>query len=224
MPDRPDVVLFDVFETVLRLEPLRARLIEVGRPGHELELFFTRLLRDGMALTAAGPAPPFGEVAAAALRTVSGNTLSRAEVEHVLSGFAALPAHPDVAPALGALAAAGVPAWAFTHGSAQVAERALERAGVLGHLRGVLSTEVLQSFKPPPRVYHWACEQVGSEPGRTALIAAHSWDTHGALRAGLLAGYVTRLDGELPAVFDRPTVAADTLDGVVAGLLVLRSR
>jgi 2-haloacid dehalogenase len=223
LPARPDVVLFDIFETVLQLEPLRARLVEVGRPGHELELFFTRLLRDGMALTAAGPAPPFGEVASAALRTVSGNTLSRAEVEHVLAGFAELPAHPDVAPALGALADAEVPAWAFTHGSAQVARRALERAGVLGQLRGVLSAEELHAFKPPPRVYHWACEQAGTPPERTALVAVHSWDTHGAMRAGLLAGYATRLDGELPAVFDRPTVMADTLDGVVAGLLALPS-
>ncbi len=56
---------------------------------------------------------------------------------------------------------------------------------------------------------------------RTALVAAHPWDTHGALRAGLLAGYVIRRHGEPPAVFDRPTIVADTLDGVVDGLLAL---
>ena len=51
MTNVPEVVLFDVFETLLRLEPLRARLIDVGRPAHELELFFARTLRDGMAYT-----------------------------------------------------------------------------------------------------------------------------------------------------------------------------
>jgi len=76
-------------------------------------------------------------------------------------------------------------------------------------------------LKPPPRVCHWVCEQVGSPPARTVLIAAHPWDIHGALRAGLLAGYVARLRGEPPAVFDRPSIVADTLDGVVDGLLAL---
>lgn len=220
-PRRPDVVLLDVFETLVQLEPLRGRLAEVGRPGHELELFFTRLLRDGMALTLAGDAPPFADVARAALRTVSGNTLDGAALDHVVAGFRELPAQPDAAPALAALADAGVPAWAFTHGSAEVAGAALERAGLRQHLRGVLSAAELKAFKPPARVYRWACEQVGSAPVRTALVAAHSWDTHGAGRAGLLTGYVTRLDGELPAVFDRPTVQAPTLDGVVRALLAL---
>lgn len=215
------MILFDVFETVLALEPLRGRFVEVGRPGHELELFFTRLLRDGMALTLAGEAPRFADVAAAALRTTSGGTLSQESIGHVLAGFAELPPHPDVEPAFRALAAAGVPAWAFTHGSAEVARTALDSAGLLELLRGVHSAESIGSFKPLPRVYHWACEQVGSDPAHTALVAAHSWDTHGAMRAGLLAGYVTRLDGELPAVFDRPTVVADSLTGVVDGLLAL---
>lgn len=218
---RPDVVLFDIFETVLQLEPLRGRFVEVGRPGHELELFFTRLLRDGMALTLAGEAPPFRDVAAAALRTASGGTLSEESVGHVLAGFAELPPHPDVEPAFRALAGTGVPACALTQGSAEVARAALESAGLLELLRGVHSAETLGLFKPSPRIYHWVCQQVGSEPARTALVAAHSWDTHGAIRAGLLAGHVTRMDGELPAVFDRPTVVADTLTGVVDGLLAL---
>lgn len=221
MSTRPDVVLFDVFETVLALEGLRERFVAVGRPGAELELFFARLLRDGMALTHAGDAPPFAAVAAAALRTTAGNTLDDEQVAYVLAGFRELPAQPDAEPAFRALAQAGVPAYAFTHGSADVASAALDRAGLLGLLRGVHSAESLASFKPPPRVYHWACEQVGSAPERTALVAVHSWDTHGAGRAGLLTGYVTRLDGQLPAVFDEPTVSGATLDEVVAGLLAL---
>lgn len=59
---RPRVVLVDVFETMLALEGLRRRFVDIGLPGHELELFFARVLRDGMALTLAGEAPPFGEV------------------------------------------------------------------------------------------------------------------------------------------------------------------
>jgi 2-haloacid dehalogenase len=124
-----------------------------------------------------------------------------------------------VEPALRLLSEAGVPAHAFTHGSAEVAQAALTGAGVRTLLRGVHSAEVIAAFKPPARVYHWVCAEVGSEPARTALVAAHAWDCHGAGRAGLRTGYVTRLEGEHPAVFDEPTFSSPTLDGVVRALL-----
>ena len=212
-------MLFDVFETLLRLAPLRDRFVEVGRPAHELELFFARTLRDGMAYTLAGEAPPFPDVARAELRSTSGYTLTDEQIEHVLAGFGELPLQPDALPALRLLADAGIPAYAFTHGSPTVAERALGAGGAMDLLRGVLSTQDIKAFKPPARAYEYACARVGSEPAHTALVAVHSWDTHGALAAGLMAGFATRLEGGLPDVVRTPTVVAETLDAVVAGLL-----
>jgi 2-haloacid dehalogenase len=95
---RPRVVLIDVFETMLRVDALGERFVDVGRPAHEWELFFTRTLRDGMALTLAGQAPPFGDVARAALRTTVGHVLSDEALDHVLTGFAHLP--PGAVPAV----------------------------------------------------------------------------------------------------------------------------
>ena len=76
---RPRVVLIDVFETMLQVAALGPRFVDVGRPEHEWELFFTRTLRDGMALTLAGGARSFTEVARAALRTttVTGSPTTR---------------------------------------------------------------------------------------------------------------------------------------------------
>ncbi|MDT7641124.1 MAG: 2-haloacid dehalogenase [Pseudonocardiales bacterium] len=185
---RPKVVLLDVFETLLQLDALRSRFVDVGRPEYELELFFARTLRDGMALTLAGGSPPFAEVARSALIM---------------------------------LAKAKVPAYAFTHGSADVVREALDLAQLRSYLRGVISAEEISSFKPPPAVYHWACQRVGAEPARTALVAAHSWDIHGAVRAGLLAGFATRVEGGMSDVFDAPHVVAERLDDVIERLLAL---
>jgi 2-haloacid dehalogenase len=127
---RPKVVFFDVFETLLSLEPLRQRIVEVGQPPHLLELFFTRTIRDGMALTLAGSYETFGTVARAALAQASGWVLDDDQIEYVVSGFAELPVHKDVVPALHRLADAGIPARAFTHGPAEVASSALRKAGV----------------------------------------------------------------------------------------------
>lgn len=221
MDARPQLVLFDVFETLLALEPLRQRFVHIGRPPHELELFFARTLRDGMALTLAGDAPPFAEVARAALRTTSGHTLEDAALSYVLDGFAELPAQPDAEPAIRRLIDAGVPAYAFTHGGVRTATAALQRAELTGLLRGVLSAESLRSFKPPARVYRWAAAQVGLPPECTALVAVHSWDVHGAVRAGLLAGFATRLEGAVPVTVDVPHAVGERLDEVIEELLAL---
>ena len=218
---RPQVVLFDLFETCLQLEGLRPRFLALGRPGHELELFFARLLHQGMAMSLAGEAPPFATVAADMLRRTSGRDLTDDQVASVLDAFAELPVHPDVLPALRALADAGIPAYGFTHGSAEVAASALRAGGVRDLLTDVFSCAELRTFKPPARVYHWACDRVGSPPARTALVAVHSWDVHGAASAGLLAGYCERLEGRIPDAVIRPHVAAESLDDVVHGLLAL---
>jgi 2-haloacid dehalogenase len=218
---RPKVVLIDVFETMLQLDGLRPRFVDVGRPEHELDLFMARTVRDGMAMTLAGAAPPFAEVARSALITATGRTLSEEAVGYVLAGFEELPPHPDVEPALMLLASAGVPAYAFTHGSAETVSKALDKAQLRSYLRGVLSCEQLSSFKPPPTVYHWACRQVNSGPGLTAMVAVNSWDVHGAVCAGLIGGLATRFEGGMSDVVVAPHVVAERLDDVVERLLAL---
>ena len=69
MANRPNVVVFDVLETLLNLDPLAARLEEVGQPAVLLGPWFMRFQRDAMALTLAGDAAPCEPVARQALRT-----------------------------------------------------------------------------------------------------------------------------------------------------------
>jgi 2-haloacid dehalogenase len=218
---RPRAVLLDVFETMLRVDALRTRFVDVGRPEHECDLFFTRTLRDGMALTLAGGVRPFADVARAALRQTTGHTLSDPALDHVMDGFRELPPQEDAEPALMALARARIPVYALTNGSVAVASDSLDAAGLRTYLRGLMSTEQIHSFKPPGRVYHWACQQIDVPADRTALIAVHWWDVHGAIRAGLVGALATRLEGRVPDVSARPHVVGERLDDVVKHLLDL---
>lgn len=229
---RPKVVLFDLFETCLQLEGLRPRFVALGRPGTDLELFFARLLHQGMALTLAGDAPPFRAIATDMLRRTSGPDFTDDQVASVLDGFRELPVHDDVRAALTLLRDAGVPAYGFTHGSAATASAALEGGGVRDLFVDVFSSEEISSFKPPRRVYDFAVQRVAGETAasgagdaveaaRTALVAVHSWDVHGALAAGLLGGFCERLEGRVPDAVLRPHVVGPGLDDVVEGLLAL---
>jgi 2-haloacid dehalogenase len=99
----PAVALLDVNETLTDLEPLLDRFERVGAPPQLLETWFASTLRDGIALTASGGYAGFLDVGRAALRTLLtaaphlGPPLEEATV-HIVSGFAALPVHTDVAP------------------------------------------------------------------------------------------------------------------------------
>ncbi|WP_214370418.1 HAD family hydrolase [Pseudonocardia sp. H11422] len=221
-PDRrPRVVLLDVFDTMVRLDTLRGRFVDVGRPEHESELFIARAMRDGIALAMAGPPGRFVPLVREVLRATTGHKLSEEALDHVLEGFRSLPPHPDVEFALVTLAKAKIPVYAFAYGGDRGAAAALDRAGLRTYLRGTVSSDELRAFRPAAEAYLLACQQVHAEPDRVAMVTAHTWDVHGAIRAGLVGGLATRLEGGVPRTIEAPHVYADSVDEVVDRLLAL---
>jgi 2-haloacid dehalogenase len=146
MPPRPRTVAFDVVETLMSLEPLRSRFTDVGLDPGLLERWFDRLLRDGMALTLAGDYEPFPAVAAATLHTLARGELDDDAVGHVLAGFGELPAHPDVKPAMQALAEAGISMACLSNGTTEATRNFLERNTLAGHVDSVISVADMHSY------------------------------------------------------------------------------
>ena len=221
MTRRPAVVAFDVIETLMSLEPLRARLTEAGQPPALLEAWYTRTLRDGMALSATGDYAEFADVAEAALRGLTNYTVSDEQVAAVMAGWDELPAFPDAAPAVTRLAEAGLRVACLTNGSADLTSSFLDRAGLGSLVDRVISVGEVYRWKPAGVVYRYAAEVLGAPPDRTALVAAHDWDCHGAKRAGLTAGWVSRKSGGFGAPFAPPDVTGEDLTEVAAKLLAL---
>lgn len=218
-PQRPSVVAFDVNETLVSLEPVRRRLVDAGQSAEHLELFFARTLQHCFALATLDQWRPFREVAGAALRQTT--DLDDAGIEYVLGAFQELPPQPDVKPAFELLTAAGIRIVTLSHGAAAVAEAMLKRTELGRHVEAVLSSESVRAFKPARAAYLYACASCAVEPGRMALVAAHAWDCHGARRAGLSTGWVSRLEGAPAAIYVPADVLGASLVEVVEGLLQL---
>lgn len=227
MTNKPHAVAFDVVETLFALEPLAARMEDCGLPADALPVFFAQMLRDAMALEISGIYKQFAEVAAGALgvtMTNHGVSADETAVNDVLSGFAELPAHPDVRPALEKLRDAGVRAIALTNGSARNTQHLIARAGLDGLIERVISIDEVRHWKPHPEVYRHAARAIDVEPAQLALVAAHAWDTHGAKRAGLVTAWVRRQDRSYPATMAPPDVRASDLPAAVEALMSLSSR
>jgi 2-haloacid dehalogenase len=221
MTHRPAVVAFDVIGTLMSLEPLRERFTQIGQPPHLLEAWYTRTLRDGMALSATGDFVPFTDVAEAALRGVTGYTVSDEQVAQIMAGFNELPAFPDALPAITSLTEAGLRVACLTNGSAYLTSSFVNRAGLGALIDRVITVDEVYRWKPSGMVYRYAAELLDITPDRMAMVAAHDWDCHGAKRAGLLTGWVSRKSGGFGAPFAPPDVTGEDLTEVAAGLLGL---
>jgi 2-haloacid dehalogenase len=67
--------------------------------------------------------------------------------------------------------------------------------------------------------YRMAAESLGVEIGQVRLVAAHSWDVAGALRAGCAAAFVARPGMILDPLVERPDVVGVDLREVADRIL-----
>jgi 2-haloacid dehalogenase len=214
-PRRPAVLLFDVNETLSDMSPMAERFEDVGAPGHLAKTWFAGLLRDGFALTVAGVAEPFARIGEEALRTSLetrrlSTTLEDA-VAHIMGGFDELRVHDDVPEGIRALCDLGIRLVTLSNGSASVAERLLEDAGLREHFEQLLSVEDAGIWKPAVGAYAYALDQCGVGPMDAMLVAVHPWDTDGAARAGVGSVWINRGGTPYPGYFTSPDLEAASL-------------
>jgi 2-haloacid dehalogenase len=87
---------------------------------------------------------------------------------------------------------AGFRLYTLTNSAAAVMESQIKHAGIDQYFDGRLSVEQLNVYKPHPRTYHWAANEVGVPIGNCMLIAVHGWDVTGATLAGMRAAFMER--------------------------------
>jgi 2-haloacid dehalogenase len=222
---RPEIIFFDVNETLLDLTPLRQSVGEAlgGRPGLA-SLWFTTLLQPSLVATVADRYRNFDEIGTACLHMIAevqGIGLDRDAANRCLSPMRSLPPHPDVAPALGRLRDAGFRLATLTNSSRDVLADQMEHAGLAGYFEALLSVEEVGLYKPHAHVYRWAARRFGVDVSDCLFVAAHGWDVAGASWAGMRAAFVARPDKKpfpLGPPIDITVLSFEGLPDAVAGL------
>lgn len=220
---RPDLLVFDVNETLSDMTPLAARFVEIGLGEQAAATWFACVLRDGFAMAASGGDVPFAAVASANLALMletAGHSPERREqdVATVLSTLRDLDAHPDVQPGLQALADAGYRLVTLTNGSVALSEPMFARAGVLEVFEHRLSVQDAGRWKPDPAAYAYALQVCAVPAEKAALVAVHPWDVHGAQRAGLRGVWVNRTGGGYPSYLPTPDVTVASMTDLPTAL------
>ena len=214
MAQQPQVVVFDVNETLSDMAPLDGRFEQVGAPAHLRATWFASVLRDGFGLAAAGTSRPFAEVATGVLAPLLaqvGVADVDAAVEHVMTGFTQLDVHDDVPEGVRALRRAGLVLVTLTNGARANSDALLTRAGVREEFDRLLSVEDAGVWKPARAAYEHAVRETGRPAGELLLVAVHPWDIDGAARAGLRTAWIDRSGGRYPSHLHPPELTATSI-------------
>ena len=216
------VCVFDVNETLLDLGALDPHFERVFGDAGARRAWFLQLLQSALVATVTGVYSTFGTIGAAALEMVAereGVDLSEEDKQEILGGMRELPPHPEVAESLERLREAGLRMATLTNSTQQVAEAQMENSGLSGYFEQILSADAVKRLKPAPEPYRMAAESLGVEMGQVRLVAAHSWDVAGALRAGCAAAFVARPGMVLDPLVERPDVVGADLREVADRIL-----
>ncbi len=218
---RPEIVVFDVNETLLSLASLKPSFADVFGNADSIGEWFARMLHGSLVSNELVDYRSFATIGTESLMMLAskhGITIDPSHAADVVAGMQRLDPHPDVLPALAALRNAGFKVATLTNGSDDTAAAQLEYAGLLPLLDDTMTVDAVRRFKPAREVYLAAAERFGVAPSEMLMVAAHDWDVAGAAAAGCQTAFVTR-----PAVFwslpgDPPGLVVGDLDGLVEAL------
>jgi 2-haloacid dehalogenase len=215
---RPQVIFFDVNETLLDLSGLKPRFVEVFGSADAMSEWFVRMLHGSLVANHVGNHRPFGLIGAEALMVLAqkrGVEVDPGRAAEIVESMRTLPAHPDVPAGLDALRAAGFRLVALTNSSSDAVTDQLTNAGIADRFERAISVDSVGRFKPSPDVYLHAAMQVNVDIDRAMLVAAHDWDIVGARSVGLPGAFLARPGVVWGMPDNPPNIVSGDLTGAV---------
>jgi 2-haloacid dehalogenase len=145
-------------------------------------------------------------------------TLDEGQFSSLLAAYRHLPPYPDAQGLLRQLPSMHARAFAFTNGEAAVASELLSRAGLIDDLEGIVSVDLLRTFKPSPKVYEHFIEAADARVSDTWLISGNPFDILGARHAGWRTAWIQRNNAQFDPWGEQPDVIVSSLSDLPAKL------
>ena len=195
MSKRTQIIVFDVYETILDIEVLNPFFQSTFGNARIMREWFAELILYSQALTLSGNYNDFNKLAMAVLDMFAkarAVTLEKNDVADFLNIMRKLPAHNDVLQALDMLRDAGFRMVTLTNSPAATSKLLLDQAKLSGYFEKQFSVDSVKKFKPSPDAYQMVATNLGVTLNQLRLVSAHTWDTLGATGAGCLSALVVR--------------------------------
>lgn len=221
MNNRPQLLIFDVNETLLALTPIQIAINKYLRSEAAFDHWFSKLLQFSLVETLTGEYRDFGDIGAATLKMTAQKFSvepSEEKIREILGQITHLNPHPEVPGALKKLKESGYRIVTLTNGGQKTLEQQIRNSGLAEFFDALYSVEAVQKFKPHPATYRYVLEKEKVDANKAMLIAAHAWDVTGAQRAGLQSAFIERKGKFLYPIAEKPNLTGKTLQDIAEAL------
>lgn len=223
----PHIYVFDVNETLLDLRALDPLFADTFGEAATRREWFSQMLQLAFVSTITGEYRDFGTLGAASLDMLAarrGISLQGERRAALLGGLRQLPPHSEVPANLKRLHDAGLRLVSLTNSTLAVSQAQLAHSGLNSYFERQFSADTVRRLKPAPEPYQMVAQELGVPIANLCLVAAHTWDIAGALKAGCSAAFIARPGMVLDPSAKYPSIVGTNLGEIADQLLAKESR
>jgi 2-haloacid dehalogenase len=112
--------------------------------------------------------------------------------QDLLQAYMTLSCYSEVPDVLDRLKRKGIRCAILSNGSAQMLSSAVKNSGLSEFFDAVISVDMISQYKPDPRVYRLAVDELKVEKSKIAFQSSNAWDAAGANAYGFNVVWVNR--------------------------------
>ena len=133
----------------------------------------------------------------------------------LLRAYYELSCYPEVPDSLSKLKQMGLGTAILSNGSRKMLEAGVRNSKLGKVLDSIISVDSIEIFKPSPKVYQLATDQLGCNTEEILFFSSNAWDVSGAANFGFQTIWVNRFAQATERLPGTPIMGINTLDAVL---------
>ena len=135
--------------------------------------------------------------------------------QDLLRAYHDLACYPEVPDTLSKLKQMGLGTAILSNGSPEMLEAGVRNSKLGKFLDYIISVDIIKIFKPSPKVYQLATDQLGCNTEEILFFSSNAWDVSGAANFGFQTIWVNRFAQATERLPGTPIMEINTLDAVL---------
>ncbi len=133
----------------------------------------------------------------------------------LLKSYFELSCYPEVPETLSKIKQMGLGTAILSNGSPKMLEAGVTKSNLGKVMDSIISVDTIEIFKPSPKVYQLATDQLGCKPEEILFFSSNAWDVSGAATFGFKTVWVNRFGQIIERLPGEIFMEINTLDAVL---------
>ena len=135
--------------------------------------------------------------------------------QDLLNAYHELACYPEIPDTLSRIKEMGLGTAILSNGSPKMLEAGVTKSNLGKVMDSIISVDTIRIFKPSPKVYQLATDQLGCKPEEILFFSSNAWDVSGAATFGFKTVWVNRFAQAKERLPGTPIMEINSLDAVL---------